>query len=213
MPRTTLFVSLLLCPFAAAVWDEYAWTRATWDTYKFTLPATFYKAAIGPAALGMLESSPTLEGMRTCSLFGAHLDPPPAPAKPTSLMCVAALFICIVVPLRQRAPPWTSAPPGACCSCPWWNFGLLKAATQPLASALYVCCCRNSVSLARSSHQLLREHTLTQLLGCVVCKALMEEAWYAVADWVLLHRALPERADVESALTDICQRAVRDDTL
>lgn len=49
----------------------------------------------------------------------------------------------------------------------------------------------------------------TQLLGCVVCKALVEEAWYAVADWVLLHRTLPQRSDVEQALQDICERAVR----
>lgn len=76
------------CNVVQAVWDEYAWTRATWDAYKFTLPATFYKAAISPRALRSLEAHPALEGAKTCSLFGAHLDAPPAPAQPTSLMCV-----------------------------------------------------------------------------------------------------------------------------
>lgn len=90
MQRIPLLVGLVVLSCstikqAHAVWDEYAWTRATWDAYKFTLPTTFYKAAIGPDALRSLDAT-AIEGMRTCSLFGAHLDPPPPPAKPTSLM-------------------------------------------------------------------------------------------------------------------------------
>ncbi len=91
--------ALLLCLLLAAhqctaVWDEYAWTRSSWDRFKFELPATFYKAAIDNAAASVPGlNSDTLDGVRSCSLYGAHIDPPPAPPKPASLM-YAVLRVC-----------------------------------------------------------------------------------------------------------------------
>lgn len=87
--RAILLCLLLAAHQCIAVWDEYAWTRASWDKYKFELPATFYKAAISNhhADIHGFDST-ALSGARSCSLFGAHLDPPPAPPKPASLMCV-----------------------------------------------------------------------------------------------------------------------------